>query len=210
MEVVLVLSLSISVMSLYLNFCFAPRCTFKRFLICENIPSSVLVVFGSWRLGSFWYVKRKGRFVIRDRYADRSLRCVYVQRFGFPEGQGVRSEKNSAHLSCQSRRRPENVSFVVSVSRSDIARSADPASVLGLRVRYLVTIFTWWNWHICTGIPSNTLAIPRFPSRTTPSTSHPCFRSSRSPSSYAAGVSSVTSLHQRFFLSVGERNTTTP
>ena len=84
-----------------------------------------------------------------------------------------------------------------------IERSVWPASVSGRSVNFLWMIFNWWNWHICTGIPSKTLGMPVLPSKTTPRNLKPldsrfCFNSS-----YAPFVSDSIQLQARFAFSFG-------
>lgn len=99
---------------------------------------------------------------------------------------------------------------VVLVSVRVSTRSSCPGSVSGDRVNHFVTVFIWWKMHIWMGIPLKTVVKPRLPSITTAEKSHPCDSSICFPYRYVVIRSLVTSLHQRFFLSMGDRNTQTP
>ena len=103
-----------------------------------------------------------------------------------------------------------NTTSVVLESVSVSARSSCPGIVSGDLVSHFVTVFIWWKMHICMGIPWNTVVKPRLPSITTAVNIHPCDSSICLPYRYVVMRSLVTSLHHRFFLSVGDLNTQTP
>ena len=180
-----------------------PRWADSKFFNRLQYPSSEFVVFGMCNSGYFWYVKRNGRLRFKLRYADLTRLWTYLHRL-VPRIY-IFSLMNDSYVWNHCSNPRENVSSSTLASENTRDKSSFPASVSGLSVSFRLTIWSWWNWQIWTGIPSNTLGMPRLPSNTTAVMANPLDSIWCLSTAYASFVSSRIHAHPRFSLSAGAR-----
>lgn len=116
---------------------------------------------------------------------------------------------NVSCLMCHARNPSANVFSSVFARENARARSSCPASVSGRNVNFRLTICSWWNWHICTGISENTAGIPILPSKTTAVRWTPFDTTCALRSAYACFVSCCIHAQPRFAFRCGARATST-